>query len=81
MLRRVFVLRIVAAADVTARQAKPQVDPRVAERDALCASVGLRFRVARGFQVFTNRFHQNPLAEWLVRTTEELRMAARTPLA
>jgi hypothetical protein len=39
MLRRMFVLRIIAAADVAARQTKPQVDPRIAERDAFIASL------------------------------------------
>src|SRR5205823_5183054 len=39
--RGVLVLRIVAAADVAARQAHPQVDPRVARFQAFLAAVGV----------------------------------------
>ena len=44
MFSRMLVLRAVAAADVAAGQAFPQIDPCVAERDAFGADGGV-FRV------------------------------------
>jgi hypothetical protein len=45
VLRRVLVLRRVAAADVATVQAPPQVDPAVAELEAFLAAVRRRGRV------------------------------------
>ncbi len=55
VLCRVLVLRRVAAADVAARQARAQVHPRVAERDALLANVYLGRDVVTMGQVFAKR--------------------------
>src|SRR5215813_7169054 len=45
VLRRVPVLRIVAAADVAALHAEPQMHPVVAHREALLAALGARLDV------------------------------------
>ncbi len=58
MLRRVAVRRIVAAADVAAHQAQPQVHPAAADREALLATVGGRHDVAQSrSSVGRRRFH------------------------
>src|SRR6478752_6651982 len=41
MLRRMLVLRRVTAAHVSAFQAQPQMDPRIAGLDAVFADIGL----------------------------------------
>jgi hypothetical protein len=47
VFRGVFVLRIVAAPDVTASEAQPEVDPAVAGGEAFLATFGVRADVRR----------------------------------
>src|SRR3989449_11582074 len=55
VLRRVLVLRRVAAPDVPAREAEPQVHPRVADAQALLASAALWFRVLHRVEMVARR--------------------------
>jgi hypothetical protein len=54
VLRRVLVLRGVAAAHVTTGETKPQVDPRVARLQALLAPLGVGFDVVDLIEVGTD---------------------------
>jgi hypothetical protein len=45
VFRGVFVLGIITAADVAALHAHPQVDPRVAHREALLTTAGVRLQM------------------------------------
>jgi len=60
MLRGVFVLRGVTAADMAARLAQPQMDPRVTPLQALLASVGVRRHIVHLVQVRTRLWHHAP---------------------
>jgi hypothetical protein len=57
MFGSVFVLGRVAAADVAARQTKPQVDPGITHLDALFATLGFRFRWMNVFDVRADVCH------------------------
>jgi hypothetical protein len=53
VFRRVFVLRRIATADVSARQANTEMHPAIAGFDAILANPFGRPKVFRIFQVFT----------------------------
>jgi hypothetical protein len=46
VFRRMLIFGRIAAADVSTRHAQPQVNPRVALFQALCADVSARFHVS-----------------------------------
>jgi hypothetical protein len=56
MFGRVFVFRGIAAAHVTARQAQPQMDPRIARFQALFAAAGVGLHVVDLIQMMA-RLH------------------------
>jgi hypothetical protein len=53
VLCRVFVFGRIAAADVTAFEAEPQMDPPVAHFQAFFTAVGMGFYIADGIEVRT----------------------------
>jgi hypothetical protein len=57
MLGRVFVLRRVAATDVAADQAQPQVNPGIARLQAVLATVRARLDLANLIDMQTLRRH------------------------
>jgi hypothetical protein len=66
VFRRVPVLRRVAAADVTARPAEAQVDPLVADLQAVLAAVGARLDVADLGEVRAGVHFPKPITPTLV---------------
>lgn len=51
MFRRVFILRGIAATDVSAGQAQPQVDPRIAHFQTFLAAARVRLHVVNLIQM------------------------------
>src|SRR5690349_4125847 len=63
VLRRVLVRRRVAAADVPARHAAPQVQPGGADREALLAALGPRRRIEDLLEMGAGRGHAEDSSE------------------
>src|SRR2546421_7356309 len=67
VLRRMFVLRRVAAADVAATPAQAQVHPTVARLQTILAPIGARLHLAQLVEVSTLCGRHKPSSETAVR--------------